>query len=123
MECIMKAWMFMLLAVSLPCGAEGSLPATSADCSVITKQNPNNPYAPLFEKICQDSDTRTRQAIAHIYGRPQPSTAIVALPAYGSDAAKRLGFACISGTAMRRLPNGWDQLRDDQHRFLRCQSE
>lgn len=110
-----------LLALSLPCIAAGPLPATSADCSAITRQNPGNPYAPLFEKICRDSDTHTRQAIAHIYGRPQPSTAILVLPAYGSDAAKRLGLACITSAAMRRLPNGWEQLRDSQHRFLRCQ--
>lgn len=116
-------WLGALLALPLSCLAGGPLPATVADCSAITRQNPGNPYAPLFEQVCRDSDTQTRQAIAHLFGRPQPSTAIVALPAYGTEQAKRLGLACIAGTAMRRLSNGWEQLRDTQHRFLRCRDD
>ena len=105
---------FLLLLVAGTAAAE--------DCASITRNNPYNPYAPIFRKHCEDSDTRTQQALAKLYGRPQPSTAVVELPAHGTPQAKRLGLACVGGTAMRRLSNGWEQLRDEQHRFLRCRS-
>jgi hypothetical protein len=113
----MRACFFLILTLLAAANARAN------DCDQITRANPGNPYAPVFRKICEDSDTRTQQAIAKIYGRPQPSTAVVELPGYGTDAAKKLGLACISGTAMRRLANGWEQLRDDQQRFLRCRAQ
>ncbi|PWB29867.1 hypothetical protein DCO49_00430 [Stenotrophomonas sp. SPM] len=42
------------------------------------------------------------------------------LPAYGSAEPKRLGAACMGGTAMRRLSNGWEQLRNAKGEWLRC---
>ncbi len=42
------------------------------------------------------------------------------MPAYGSAEAKELGAACISGTAMRRLDNGWVPLRNSKGEWVRC---
>jgi len=53
-------------------------------------------------------------------GRPQASGEWLSIPAYGSAEAKRTGFACMGGLAMRRLPNGWEQLRDRSNNFYRC---
>lgn len=53
-------------------------------------------------------------------GRPQASGAWLDIPAYGSPEAKRTGYACMGGLAMRRLANGWEQLRDRSNNFYRC---
>lgn len=53
-------------------------------------------------------------------GTPRASNEVVRLPAYGSDASKESGTACIGGLAMRRLPNGWEQVRDSQSNYVPC---
>jgi hypothetical protein len=60
--------------------------------------------------FCQSIETATIQNEARRQGRPTPSQTVIKLPAMGTAAAKDLGYACISGTAMRRLPNGWEQV-------------
>jgi hypothetical protein len=53
-------------------------------------------------------------------GRPQASNEVLTLPAHGTSAAKQSGVACMGGLAMRRLPNGWEQIRDSNANYLRC---
>lgn len=53
-------------------------------------------------------------------GRPQPSNEVLALPAHGTAAARESGVACMGGLAMRRLPNGWEQVRDANANYVRC---
>ena len=90
------------------------------DCSIITEQNKLNPFAYLFREQCEQSGARLRQSTARILGRPQPSQKVLTVPAHGSDEAKRLGVACMSGLVMLRLDNGWKQALDRDHRYYTC---
>lgn len=92
------------------------------DCSVITRDQRANPYAHLFRSLCEQSDARTKQSVARIMGRPQPSTRVLSVPAHGTDDAKRYGVACMGGLVMLRLPNGWQQALDAEHRYYTCRS-
>lgn len=60
--------------------------------------------------FCEGMETTLLQNEARRQGRPTPSQTVVKLPAMGTPAAKDLGYACIDGTAMRRLANGWEQV-------------
>ena len=91
-------------------------------CSVITRDQRANPYAHLFRNLCEQSDARTKQSVARIMGRPQPSTRVLSVPAHGTDDAKRYGVACMGGLVMLRLPNGWQQALDAEHRYYTCRS-
>mgnify|MGYP003581553671 CR=1 FL=1 len=92
------------------------------DCSVITRDQRANPYAHLFRNVCEQSDARTKQSVARIMGRPQPSTRVLSVPAHGTDDAKRYGVACMGGLVMLRPPNGWQQALDAEHRYYTCRS-
>lgn len=60
--------------------------------------------------FCQGMENALLQSEARRQGRPTPSPTVVTLPAMGTTASKDLGYACIGGTAMRRLANGWEQV-------------
>ncbi len=45
------------------------------------------------------------------------------MPAYGGAEAKQLGTACMGGIAMRRLNNGWEQLRNAKGEWVRCHDQ
>lgn len=96
--------------------------AQPQDCSAITRNQRANPYAYLFRNMCEQSDARTKQSVARIMGRPQPSARVLNVPAYGTDEAKRHGVACMGGLVMLRLPNGWQQALDSEHRYYTCRS-
>ena len=96
--------------------------AQPQDCSVITKQNPLNPYAYLFRNHCEQSDARYKQMVAKIMGRPQPSTAVLTVPAHGTPDAKRYGVACMGGLVMLRIKNGWEQALDAERRYYTCRT-
>jgi hypothetical protein len=96
--------------------------AQPQDCGVITKQNPANPYAYLFRNYCEQSDARLKQTIAKIYGRPQPSTTVLKVPAHGTPEAKRYGVACMGGLVMLQIKNGWEQALDTDRRYYTCRS-
>ena len=96
--------------------------AQPQDCSVITKQNPANPYAYLFRNYCEQSDARLKQTIAKVYGRPQPSTKVLSVPAHGTSEAKRFGVACMGGLVMLRIKNGWEQALDADRRYYTCRT-
>lgn len=96
--------------------------AQPQDCSVITKQNPANPYAYLFRDYCERSDARMKQTLAKVYGRPQPSTTVLTVPAHGTPEAKRYGVACMGGLVMLRIKNGWEQALDTERRYYTCRT-
>lgn len=78
-------------------------PAAPSEC--------NKPYRdPWVDALCK---VITR-------GQPQGSATVVQLPAHGTAQSKSSGYACMGGLAMRRLPNGWEQLKDQGGNFLRC---
>ena len=97
--------------------------AQPQDCSVITKQNPLNPYAYLLRNHCEQSDARLKQTVAKLYGRPQPSTTVLTVPAHGTPEAKRYGVACMGGLVMLRIKNGWEQALDADHRYYTCRDK
>ncbi|MES2670151.1 MAG: hypothetical protein V4673_06995 [Pseudomonadota bacterium] len=70
---------------------------------------------------CARLEAMTVQGNARSRGRPVPTRAVIRLPAHGTKKAKDWGFACISGAAMRRLPNGWEQMRTRDHQHIRCE--
>lgn len=69
---------------------------------------------PRYRLLCNDIERAHVQAMAKRQGLPVPSADVISLPLMGSAGARALGAATIGGTAMRRLPNGWEQLRDAQ---------
>ena len=71
--------------------------------------------------ICNELEASMLQQNARHRGRPVPTRAVIRLPAHGTAKAKEWGFSCISGAAMRRLPNGWEQLRTQDHQHIRCE--
>ena len=62
---------------------------------------------PRYRLLCNDIEHAHVQGMAKRQGLPMPSADVISLPSMGSAGAKALGAACIGGTAMRRLPNGW----------------
>lgn len=78
---------------------------------------------PRIRLYCTDIERSLIQSEAHRQGIPTPSSEIVRMPAYGSAEAKQLGAACMGGTAMRRLSNGWEQLRNAKGQWLRCREQ
>ena len=105
--------------------AVGGLPASAQDttpynCEQFTVAKTGSWIAPIARDLCETQEARNGQAFARIAGKPRPSTAVYELPGYGSAEAKRSGIACIGGTAMQRVKNGWVQLVDLDHDWLRC---
>lgn len=78
---------------------------------------------PRIRLYCADIERSLIQGEARRQGIPTPSSEIVRMPAYGSAEAKQLGAACMGGTAMRRLSNGWEQLRNAKGEWLRCREQ
>ena len=72
---------------------------------------------------CERMDRVYQRAVARLEGAPVPSAETVRLPAYGTKEAAAVGYACMDGIAMRRLPNGWEQVRNARHENLRCYSD
>lgn len=73
-----------LLAASLACAlsSRGDVSYSQPqDCSVITRDQRANPYAHLFRNMCEQSEARTKQSVARIMDRPQPSARVLRVPA------------------------------------------
>lgn len=121
------------LGVATPVSAQrlhsGTGPAP-APAPVVRKVPPPLPPTPLqcdqhravphVHAYCVSAERALVQGESRRRGAPTPSDQVVNLPPMGSTDAKALGAACIGGTGMRRLANGWEQLRDRQCRWLRC---
>lgn len=73
---------------------------------------------PRIRLYCADVERSLIQGEARRQGIPTPSSVIFRMPAYGSEEAKKLGAACMAGTAIRRLGNGWEQLRNAKEEWL-----
>jgi hypothetical protein len=106
-----------LVLVAMPVRAQDTTPY---NCERLTIAKTGSWAAPIIRDLCEKQEARNGQTIAKILGKPRPSLVVYELPAYGSSEAKRTGLACVGGTAMHRLNNGWVQLRDRQHNWLRC---
>jgi hypothetical protein len=106
-----------LSLVALPTHAQDTTPY---NCERLTIAKTGSWAAPIIRDLCEKQEARNGQSIAKILGKPRPSISVYELPAFGSAEAKRTGLACVGGTAMQRLNNGWEQLRDHQHNWLRC---
>lgn len=83
------------------------------------EQYRNHPH-PNMQRMCQNWENSMVQGDAQRQGRPSPSSEIIDLPALGSSEAKQLGYACVGGQAMRKLPNGWEQVSSPQGGWQRC---
>lgn len=83
---------------------------------------PNHPH-PSMKAYCERTEARTLQNEARRAGRPGPSSSVIGLPALGSDAARRAGQACVGGQAMRKLPNGWEQMGSPSGGWQRCREQ
>lgn len=116
----MERYLVLLFASLMASPALAQQDTTPYQCENLTVEKTGSWAAPVLRDFCNKQEAHMGQAFAKILGKPRPSTDVYVLPAYGSAEAKRTGFACISGTAMRRLRNGWEQLRDAQNNWVRC---
>lgn len=108
-----------LVLIGMPARAQDTTPY---NCERLTIAKTGSWAAPIIRDLCEKQEARNGQTIAKILGKPRPSLSVYELPAYGSAEAKRTGLSCVGGTAMQRLTNGWEQLRDRQHNWLRCRN-
>ena len=114
----LRNFLWLALAVGgLPVSAQDTTPY---NCEQFTIANTGSWIAPIARDLCESQEAGNGQAFAKIAGNPRPSIAVYELPAYGSAEAKRSGIACVGGTAMQRVDNGWVQLVDYDHDWLRC---
>lgn len=115
----------MKIVLAVLCLALANSPAHAQDttpynCERLTVAKTGSWAAPIIRDFCETQEAHNGQAFAKLLGKPRPSESVYVLPAYGSAEAKRTGLACVGGTAMHRLKNGWEQLRDRQQNWLRC---
>ena len=96
--------------VSKPGASASAAPGYHRSPSQTPKECSQPSLDPWLAALCK---TITR-------GKPQASDEVVTLPAHGTPEAKRSGYACVGGLAMRRLQNGWEQVRDSRSNFVRC---
>lgn len=73
-----------------------------------------------MQEYCQGIENAYIQSEARRVGRPAPSASIARLPALGSAEAKRIGYACVGGTALKRINNGWSQVAAADGGWQRC---
>ncbi len=78
---------------------------------------------PRVKIYCEKVEASTLQGEARRAGRPGPSDDVIRLPALGSEAAAESGRACVGGQAMRKLPNGWEQVSSPYGGWQRCRAE
>ena len=107
----------IVACLAVPAMAQDTTPY---NCEQLTALKTKSWAAPIVRDFCEKQEAHNGQAFAKLLGKPRPSTAVYELPAYGSADAKLAGIACIGGTAMQRVKNGWVQLRDREHNWLRC---
>jgi len=105
--------------------AVGGLPASARDtapyhCEQFTIAKTDSWIAPIPRDLCESKEIHNGQTFARIAGKPRPSIAVYELPAYGTAEARRSGIECVGGSAMQRVDNGWVQLVDHEHDWLRC---
>lgn len=115
-----KTFVALLIASMLYVPLASASDKTPFQCERLTIAKTRSWVAPILRDFCEKQEASNGQTMAKLLGKPRPSTQVYLLPSYGSDEAKRTGLACVGGTAMRKLANGWEQLRDRQHNWVRC---
>ena len=110
----------LFLAAALCAPLANANDTTPFQCERLTIAKTRSWTAPILRDFCENSEARNGLAMAQLLGRPRPSTQVYVLPSHGSEDAKSTGLPCVGGTAMKKLPNGWEQLRDQHHRWVRC---
>lgn len=105
-----------------PKAAHNSMSKTTTPFNCEQYRWPDHPH-PGMKPLCDGLEANALQQESRQAGRPSPSAEVVTLPAMGTDAAKRSGMACIGGQAMRRLPNGWEQVSSRSGGWLRCREQ
>lgn len=130
---MIRQGMFVLLALCCSSVAAQKVTTYSAPApkrvSVPSKVGPPKPFdckamtrsAPWQLHFCEQLDYDVGSgSTRRLFGMPRPSREVVTLPAHGTPEAKQYGVACMNQLAMRRLDNGWEQLRDRDGNYLRC---
>lgn len=102
--------------------AHNSMAKTTTPFNCEQYRWPKHPR-PDMKAFCDGMEADTLQAEARRAGRPGPSDDVVRLPALGSPEAKRTGLACVGGQAMRKIPNGWQQVSAKGGGWQRCLEE
>ena len=110
----------LLLVVALHAPVASAADTTPFQCERLTIAKTRSWIAPVLRDFCEKQEASNGQSMAKLLGKPRPSTQVYLLPGYGSAEARRTGLACVGGTAMRKLANGWEQLRDHRHNWVRC---
>lgn len=111
---------FVLLAVVVPAGAQ-QRDTTPFNCERIKGNALNAWHVEPMRQMCRDLEANQLRSTAKMKGAPRPSASVVKMPGYGTEAGKAIGLVCMGGQAMRRLPNGWEQLRDATGNWQRCE--
>ncbi len=75
---------------------------------------------PWARAVCEKTNYDFGRVYSGHLGMPVASREVISIPAHGTPAAKRYGVACMQGLAMKRLSNGWEQLRDREGNYMRC---
>ena len=115
--------MRVLLVISVCVIMAAALPVFAADDPVAACAGvKGSPVAPTFRRLCENLISDHQRGHARRSGQPSGSREIVELPAYGTERGRQLGLVCMSGQAMRRLPNGWEQLVDASGSWVRCRN-
>lgn len=83
------------------------------------EQQRNHPH-PAIHPMCERWERDLVQGDAKRQGQPVPSTSVLTLPALGTSESARAGAACVGGRAMKKLPNGWEQMTDSAGNWQRC---
>ena len=84
--------------------------STAKDTTPFNCENFANHPHPMMKPLCEDWESNAIRSEARRAGRPGPSKKVVDLPPLGSPEGKRTGIVCIGGQAMRKIPNGWEQV-------------
>lgn len=116
-----ELWILVLFFATAPAGAQ-QRDSTPFDCERIKGTVVNAFQAAVMRDLCRDLEANHVHSMAKLQGKPRPSKSVVRMPAYGSADGKAIGLVCMSGQAMRRLPDGWEQLRDRDGNWQRCQA-
>lgn len=124
---MIRIWGILLLAVSLPALAQtqtatgGGTPrvgpapkarynSTAKDTTPFQCESLRGHIYPGMKSLCDQIESDHIRSEARLAGRPGPSSRVIDLPPLGSAEGKRLGIVCIGGQAMRKIPNGWEQV-------------
>ncbi|MEB1528063.1 hypothetical protein [Xanthomonas sp. WHRI 7945] len=86
------------------------------DCRKLLASDPR----PWVHAYCEHVDFAMQDGMSRAWGRPQPSSVLLDIPALGTAEAKVSGVSCSEGRVIRRVGNGWEQALDQQRNYLRC---